>query len=266
MSKILEVQNLVKKVGDNYAIKNVFFSVNEGEVLAIIGSSGSGKSTVLRCINQLEKIDAGNIKICGDSMIKEIKTENKLPKKYDSKNKKVVYTDKETLNKMNLECGMVFQNFNLFPHLTVLENVTEAIIQVLKKSKDEADKEGTKILTRMGLEAKINQYPCNLSGGEQQRASIARTLAINPKIIFMDEPTSALDPELVGEVLKVVKQLASEKRTMVIVTHEIGFAREIADRVIFMSKGEIIEEGKPEEVIDNPKKERTKEFLQRYLK
>lgn len=266
MSKILEVQNLVKKVGDNYAIKNVFFSVNEGEVLAIIGSSGSGKSTVLRCINQLEKIDAGNIKICGDSMIKEIKTENKLPKKYDSKNKKVVYTDKETLNKMNLECGMVFQNFNLFPHLTVLENVTEAMIQVLKKSKDEADKEGTNILTRMGLEAKINQYPCNLSGGEQQRASIARTLAINPKIIFMDEPTSALDPELVGEVLKVVKQLASEKRTMVIVTHEIGFAREIADRVIFMSKGEIIEEGKPEEVIDNPKKERTKEFLQRYLK
>lgn len=266
MSKILEVQNLVKKVGDNYAIKNVFFSVNEGEVLAIIGSSGSGKSTVLRCINQLEKIDAGNIKICGDSMIKEIKTENKLPKKYDSKNKKVVYTDKETLNKMNLECGMVFQNFNLFPHLTVLENVTEAMIQVLKKSKDEADKEGTNILTRMGLEAKINQYPCNLSGGEQQRASIARTLAINPKIIFMDEPTSALDPELVGEVLKVVKQLASEKRTMVIVTHEIGFAREIADRVIFMSKGEIIEEGKPEDVIDNPKKERTKEFLQRYLK
>lgn len=266
MSKILEVQNLVKKVGDNYAIKNVFFSVNEGEVLAIIGSSGSGKSTVLRCINQLEKIDGGNIKICGDSMIKEIKTENKLPKKYDSKNKKVVYTDKETLNKMNLECGMVFQNFNLFPHLTVLENVTEAMIQVLKKSKDEADKEGTNILTRMGLEAKINQYPCNLSGGEQQRASIARTLAINPKIIFMDEPTSALDPELVGEVLKVVKQLASEKRTMVIVTHEIGFAREIADRVIFMSKGEIIEEGKPEEVIDNPKKERTKEFLQRYLK
>ena len=167
---------------------------------------------------------------------------------------------------MNLECGMLFQNFNLFPHLTVLENVTEAMIQVLKKSKDEADKEGTKILTRMGLEAKINQYPCNLSGGEQQRASIARTLAINPKIIFMDEPTSALDPELVGEVLKVVKQLASEKRTMVIVTHEIGFAREIADRVIFMSKGEIIEEGKPEEVIDNPKKERTKEFLQRYLK
>lgn len=266
MSKILEVENLVKKYGDNYAVKNVSFSVNEGEVLAIIGSSGSGKSTVLRCINQLEKIDGGNIKICGDSMIKELKTENKLPKKYNKKNQKVIYADKDLLNKMNLECGMVFQNFNLFPHLSVLDNVTEAMIQVLKKSKDEAEKEGIKILTRMGIESKINQYPCNLSGGEQQRASIARTLAINPKIIFMDEPTSALDPELVGEVLKVVKQLASEKRTMVIVTHEISFAREIADRVIFMSKGEIIEEGKPEEVIDNPKKDRTKEFLKRYLK
>lgn len=261
MNKILEIENLVKRFGNNYAVKNVSFSVKEGEVLAIIGSSGSGKSTVLRCINQLEKIDGGNIKICGEPMIKEIKTTNNLPKKYNKK----IYADKEILNKMNLECGMVFQNFNLFPHLSVLENVTEAMIHVLKKSKEEAEKESIKILTRMGLETKINQYPCNLSGGEQQRASIARTLAINPKIIFMDEPTSALDPELVGEVLKVVKQLASEKRTMVIVTHEISFARELADRVIFMSNGEIIEEGKPEEVIDKPKKERTKEFLKRYL-
>ena len=152
MSKILEVENLVKKYGDNYAVKNVSFSVNEGEVLAIIGSSGSGKSTVLRCINQLEKIDGGNIKICGDSMIKELKTENKLPKKYNKKNQKVIYADKDLLNKMNLECGMVFQNFNLFPHLSVLDNVTEAMIQVLNKSKDEAEKEGIKILTRMGLE------------------------------------------------------------------------------------------------------------------
>ena len=199
MNKILEIENLVKRFGDNYAVKNVSFSVNEGEVLAIIGSSGSGKS-----------------------MIKEVKTVNNLPKKYNKKKNKVIYADKETLNKMNLECGMVFQNFNLFPHLSVLENVTEAMIHVLKKLKEEAEKESIKILTRMGLEAKINQYPCNLSGGEQQRASIARTLAINPKIIFMDEPTSALDPELVGEVLKVVKQLASEKRTMVIVTHEIS--------------------------------------------
>ena len=233
MKEILKVENLVKTYSKNYALKNVSFSVNEGEVLAIIGSSGSGKSTILRIINQLEKMDGGNITICGDSMVKENKGEN---------------------------------NFNLFPHLSVLENVTEAMIQVLNKPKKDAEEEATKILARMGLEEKINQYPCNLSGGEQQRVSIARTLAINPKIIFMDEPTSALDPELVGEVLKVVKQLAKEKRTMVIVTHEIGFAREIADRVIFMSKGEIVEEGRPEEVIENPKKERTKEFLRRYLK
>lgn len=256
MKEILKVENLVKIYNKNYALKNVSFSVNEGEILAIIGSSGSGKSTILRIINQLEKIDGGNITICGDSMVKEIREENK----------KVIYSEKEILNKMNLECGMVFQSFNLFPHLSVLENVTEAMTQVLKKPKKEAEEEAIKILARMGLEQKINQYPCNLSGGEQQRVSIARTLAIDPKIIFMDEPTSALDPELVGEVLKVVKQLAKEKRTMVIVTHEIGFAREIADRVIFMSKGEIIEEGKTEEVIDNPKKERTKEFLKRYLK
>ena len=254
MKEILKVENLVKTYSKNYALKNVSFSVNEGEVLAIIGSSGSGKSTILRIINQLEKMDGGNITICGDSMVKENKGENK----------KVIYSEKEILNKMNLECGMVFQNFNLFPHLSVLENVTEAMIQVLNKPKKDAEEEATKILARMGLEEKINQ--CNLSGGEQQRVSIARTLAINPKIIFMDEPTSALDPELVGEVLKVVKQLAKEKRTMVIVTHEIGFAREIADRVIFMSKGEIVEEGRPEEVIENPKKERTKEFLRRYLK
>ena len=251
MKEILKVENLVKTYSKNYALKNVSFSVNEGEVLAIIGSSGSGKSTILRIINQLEKMDGGNITICGDSK---------------GENKKVIYSEKEILNKMNLECGMVFQNFNLFPHLSVLENVTEAMIQVLNKPKKDAEEEATKILARMGLEEKINQYPCNLSGGEQQRVSIARTLAINPKIIFMDEPTSALDPELVGEVLKVVKQLAKEKRTMVIVTHEIGFAREIADRVIFMSKGEIVEEGRPEEVIENPKKERTKEFLRRYLK
>jgi len=161
MNNILEIENLVKRFGENYAVKNVSFSVNKGEVLAIIGSSGSGKSTVLRCINQLEKIDGGNIKICGEPMTEEVKTTNNLPKKYNKKKNKVIYTAKETLNRMNLECGMVFQNFNLFPHLSVLENVTEAMIHVLKKSKEKAEKEGIKILTRMGLEAKINQYPCN---------------------------------------------------------------------------------------------------------
>ena len=253
---MISVHNLKKSFGNVQVLKGINIEIRKGECVCIIGPSGSGKSTILRIINQLEKMDGGNITICGDSMVKENKGENK----------KVIYSEKEILNKMNLECGMVFQNFNLFPHLSVLENVTEAMIQVLNKPKKDAEEEATKILARMGLEEKINQYPCNLSGGEQQRVSIARTLAINPKIIFMDEPTSALDPELVGEVLKVVKQLAKEKRTMVIVTHEIGFAREIADRVIFMSKGEIVEEGRPEEVIENPKKERTKEFLRRYLK
>ena len=252
MNEILKVENLVKKYNDSYAVKNVSFAVNKGEVLVIIGASGSGKSTILRCINHLEKIDGGNVTINEDSMIKEIK------------NGKVIYSAKDILNKMNLECGMVFQNFNLFPHLSVLQNVTEAMVHVLKLDYKEAENKALKILENMGLKGKERKYPCNLSGGEQQRASIARTLAIDPQIIFMDEPTSALDPELVGEVLKVVKKLASQNRTMVIVTHEIQFAKEIADRVIFMSDGKIIEEGIPKDVIDNPKKKRTKEFLKRY--
>lgn len=252
MNEILKVENLVKKYNDSYAVKNVSFTVNKGEVLVIIGASGSGKSTILRCINQLEKIDGGNVTINEDSMIKEMK------------NGKVIYNTKDILNKMNLECGMVFQNFNLFPHLSVLQNVTEAMVHVLKLDYKEAENKALKILENMGLKGKERKYPCNLSGGEQQRASIARTLAIAPQIIFMDEPTSALDPELVGEVLKVVKKLASQNRTMVIVTHEIQFAKEIADRVIFMCDGQIIEEGTPKDVIDNPKKKRTKEFLKRY--
>lgn len=252
MNEILKVENLVKKYNDLYAVKNVSFTVNKGEVLVIIGASGSGKSTILRCINQLEKIDGGNVTINEDSMIKEMK------------NGKVIYNTKDILNKMNLECGMVFQNFNLFPHLSVLQNVTEAMVHVLKLDYKEAENKALKILENMGLKGKERKYPCNLSGGEQQRASIARTLAIAPQIIFMDEPTSALDPELVGEVLKVVKKLESQNRTMVIVTHEIQFAKEIADRVIFMCDGKIIEEGIPKDVIDNPKKKRTKEFLKRY--
>lgn len=252
MNEILKVENLVKKYNDSYAVKNVSFTVNKGEVLVIIGASGSGKSTILRCINQLEKIDGGNVTINEDSMVKEMK------------NGKVIYNTKDILNKMNLECGMVFQNFNLFPHLSVLQNVTEAMVHVLKLDYKEAENKALKILENMGLKGKERKYPCNLSGGEQQRASIARTLAIAPQIIFMDEPTSALDPELVGEVLKVVKKLASQNRTMVIVTHEIQFAKEIADRVIFMCDGKIIEEGTPKDVIDNPKKKRTKEFLKRY--
>ncbi len=249
---ILEVQNLVKKYKDIEVVKGVSLKVEKGETLVIIGASGSGKSTILRCINQLEKIDGGNIKIDDDFMVKEYKKG------------KAVYQDKEILKKMNLKCGMVFQNFNLFPHMTILQNVTESMIYVLGKNKEEAEKEAKKILEKMGLQDKVNSYPCDLSGGQQQRASIARTLAINPEILFMDEPTSALDPELIGEVLKVIKKLAEDKRTMVIVTHEIQFAKEIADRIIFMDNGTIVEEGLPEDVIDRPKMERTKSFLKRF--
>ena len=249
---ILEVQNLVKKYKDIEVVKGVSLKVEKGETLVIIGASGSGKSTILRCINQLEKIDGGNIKIDDDFMVKEYKKG------------KAVYQDKEILKKMNLKCGMVFQNFNLFPHMTILQNVTESMIYVLGKNKEEAEKEAKKILEKMGLQDKADSYPCDLSGGQQQRASIARTLAINPEILFMDEPTSALDPELIGEVLKVIKKLAEDKRTMVIVTHEIHFAKEIADRIIFMDNGTIVEEGLPEDVIDRPKMERTKSFLKRF--
>lgn len=251
--EVLKIDNLVKFYNGVEVVKKVSFTVKEGEILAIIGASGSGKSTILRCINQLETIDGGNIIVNGDSLLK-LNPKGKMQ-----------YQDRRILEKINLECGMIFQNFNLFPHLSIIKNVTVAMMQVLRMEKEEANRKAIEILKRMGLENKINQYPCNLSGGEQQRASISRTLAINPKIIFMDEPTSALDPELVGEVLKVVKQLANEKRTMVIVTHEIKFAREIADKVIFMDKGEIIEEGAPEDIIGNPKEERTKEFLIRYM-
>lgn len=253
MKEIVKVDNLVKKYKDNMAVKNVSFTVNEGEVLVIIGSSGSGKSTILRCMNQLEKIDGGNIKIDEDEMVKEYK------------NGKPIYNNKEILKKMNLKCGMIFQNFNLFPHKSIIENITEAMTTVLKLDKKEAKIKSIKLLKKMGIEDKKDAYPCNLSGGQQQRVSIARALAMEPEILFMDEPTSALDPELISEVLKVIKKLADEKKTMVIVTHEIQFASQVADRIIFMDKGAIIETGTPKEVIENPKEERTKQFLQRYL-
>lgn len=250
---ILEVKNVSKKYDNFDVIKDVSLKVEEGETLVILGPSGSGKSTLLRCINNLEKINFGNITINGNSLIKEYKSD------------KPIYNDKEVLKKINLCTGVVFQDFNLFPHLSVKENITESLIYVLKKSKDEAEKIAIELLKKMGLEDKINNYPCNLSGGQKQRVSIARCLAINPKIICMDEPTSALDPELVGEVLKVIKDLSKEKRTMVIVTHEIKFAEEVADRIIFMDEGEIVEEGAPQEVIRNPKNKRTREFLKRYI-
>lgn len=250
---VLEVKNLNKKFDNIEVIKDVSFSVKEGETLVILGPSGSGKSTLLRCVNNLEKIDGGNIIVNEKEMIKEYK------------NDKPVYNSKEILNKINLDTGMVFQDFNLFPHLSVKENITISLINVFKMSKIEADKKADEVLEKMDLKEKANYYPCDLSGGQKQRVSIARVLAINPKIICMDEPTSALDPELVGEVLKTIKALAKEKRTMIIVTHEIKFAEEVADRVIFMDDGIIVEDGKPEDVIKRPKKQRTKEFLKRYI-
>lgn len=224
---VLEVKNVSKKYKNLEVLKDISLEVKEGETLVILGPSGSGKSTLLRCINDLEKIDSGSIK-------------------------------KEST-------GVVFQDFNLFPHLSVKQNITESLIYVLKKSKEEANKIAIELLKKMGLEDKADVYPCSLSGGQKQRVSIARALATNPKIICMDEPTSALDPELVGEVLKVIKDLAKENRTMVIVTHEIKFAEEVADRVIFMDEGIIVEEGAPEELIKNPKNKRTREFLKRYI-
>lgn len=250
---VLEVKNLSKNFENTEVIKDVYFSVKEGETLVILGPSGSGKSTLLRCINNLEKINSGNIIINEKQMIKEYK------------NNKPVYNDKEILNKINLDTGMVFQDFNLFPHLSVKENITISLINVLKISKEEADKKAYEVLEKMDFKEKANSYPCDLSGGQKQRVSIARVLAINPKIICMDEPTSALDPELVGEVLKTIKELSKEKRTMIIVTHEIKFAEEVADRVIFMDSGVIVEEGNPEEIIKKPQKTRTKEFLKRYI-
>mgnify|MGYP000136382332 FL=1 len=253
MKEIVKVENLIKKYKETTAVNNISFTVNKGEVLVIIGSSGSGKSTVLRCMNQLEEINGGNIKIDNDEMIKGYKKE------------KPVYNNKDILKQMNLKCGFVFQNFNLFPHKTILENVTEAMKIVLKMDGSTSEEKAIKLLDKMGIKDKKDEYPCNLSGGQKQRASIARALAIEPEILFMDEPTSALDPELTGEVLKVIKKLADEKTTMVIVTHEIQFAQQVADRIIFMDKGTIIETGTPNDIIKNPKEKRTREFLKRYL-
>ena len=249
---VVEVKNIKKKFGTNEIINDICFTVKKGETLVIIGPSGSGKSTILRCINNLEKIDSGNIIINGKKLIKEYKKD------------KPIYNNKDILKQINLETGMVFQNFNLFPHLTVKENIEEALKYVLKKNKNEIENISNNVLTKLGLTHKKDSYPCNLSGGQMQRVGIARCLALNPKLICMDEPTSSLDPELVGEVLDVIKKLAEEKKTMIIVTHEIKFAEEIADKILFMADGKIIEQGPPNNVIKNPQEIRTKQFLKRY--
>ena len=249
---ILEVKNLSKSFGELGVLKDISFNVDQGEVVSIIGPSGSGKSTLLRCINQFEKADDGRIKICGLDML----IEDKIGR--------TIYAPKKVLQEIRLKIGLVFQNFNLFPHMTVLQNIIEAPVHVLKQDKTTAVTKAMELLSKMGLSDKAKEYPCNLSGGQQQRVSIARALALNPDVLFFDEPTSALDPELTGEILKVIKELAAEKMTMVIVTHEMKFAKEISDRVIFMDGGYIIENGTPDEVFENSENERTKQFLERY--
>ena len=253
---ILEVKNMHKSFGNTEVLKGVGFSMEQGEIISILGSSGSGKTTLLRCINFLETADQGQIIVEGKTVFDASETKKKRASQ---------------IREAQLNFGMVFQQFNLFPQYSVLENILLAPKLLAKERPDFKQRkkeiyeqirmDALNLIERVGLSDKINNYPCELSGGQQQRVSIARALALNPKILLFDEPTSALDPELTGEILKVIRALAEQNMTMIIVTHEIGFARNVSDRIIFMDKGVVAEDGTPEEVIDNPKHERTKEFL-----
>ncbi len=246
--KLLEINNIKKTFDDLEVLKDISISVEEGEVVSILGPSGSGKSTLLRCATFLETMDAGSMYYCGEEAVKDV-------------NGKSVYASKHDLKRIMNYYGLVFQNFNLFPHFTVLKNIMDAPVHVQKRDKKEVYDEAMSLLKQMGIEDRADYLPCQLSGGQQQRVAIARALAMNPKILFFDEPTSALDPELTAEILKVLRQLAEKKMTMVIVTHEIEFARNVSDRVIFMDEGYIIEQGAPEDVIDNPANDRVRAFL-----
>ena len=250
--KLLEINHCNKKFGDNEVLKDISLSVEEGQVVSIIGPSGSGKSTLLRCATLLETMDGGDLIYLGEYTAKADETG------------KSVYGTKADLQKARQHFGLVFQNFNLFPHYSVLKNITEPPILIGKRPKDEVYAEARELLRKMGLADKEDAYPYQLSGGQQQRVSIARALAMKPKILFFDEPTSALDPELTGEILQVIKELAAEHMTMVIVTHEMSFARDVSDHIIFMDGGVIVEEGEPKDLINNPKQERTKAFLSRF--
>ena len=236
---MIEIKNLHKSFGEFEVIKGIDLKVESGQVVCIIGPSGSGKSTVLRCINRLEEPTSGTIIVDGHDIM----------------------APTTNINEVRTEAGMVFQQFNLFPHMTILDNVTLGPIKVRKMSKSDADELGLKLLAKVGLKEKARNYPEQLSGGQKQRVAIARSLALQPKVILFDEPTSALDPELVGEVLEVMQQLAREGMTMIVVTHEMGFAKEVADRLIFIDEGVIQEEGDPTEVFANPKNPRLKDFL-----
>jgi polar amino acid transport system ATP-binding protein len=246
---ILETEHVRKKFGSLEVLKDINLQVKKGEVICIIGPSGAGKSTYLRSLNQLEKITSGKIFIKGDLFL------------HREHNKTVERISKEKYKKLLLEMGMCFQSFNLFPHKTVLENLMISPITVKNVKKADAEKKALELLERVGLSEKANEYPSRLSGGQQQRVAIARALAMEPEIMLFDEPTSALDPELVGDVLEVMKSLAKEGMTMLCVTHEMGFAREVADRVLFMADGIIAEEGTPDEIFNHPKNPRTQNFL-----
>ena len=248
---ILEMNNIKKSFGSLEVLKDISLSVDKGEVVSIIGPSGSGKSTLLRCATFLETVDSGEIRYLGKAAV-------------TTEDGKAEYVSPAELRRMRACYGLVFQQFNLFPHYTVLKNIIDAPINVHKRPKAEVIAEAKALLEEMGLGDKADAYPCQLSGGQQQRVAIARALAMKPDILFFDEPTSALDPELTGEVLKVIKQLAEDNMTMVVVTHEMPFARAVSDRVIFMAEGVIVEQGHPEEVFGNPKEERTRQFLQNY--
>lgn len=250
--KLLEMKHVGKSFGELEVLKDISMEVEEGEVVAIIGPSGSGKSTLLRCATLLETMDKGVLKYCGEAA-----TDN-------AEREATHYVSRQQLAQLKNNFGLVFQNFNLFPHYSVLKNVTDAPIHVQKRDRDEVYKEARELLRKVGLAEKENSYPGQLSGGQQQRVAIARALALKPDILCFDEPTSALDPELTGEVLKVIRTLAEQKTTMIIVTHEMAFARDVADQLIFMDGGVIVEQGDPHQVIDNPKEERTKQFLTRY--
>lgn len=246
---VFEIKNVKKSFDDVQVLKDISITVEEGEVVAIIGPSGSGKSTLLRCATLLETMDSGTLAYQGEYAVSADAEGN------------AVYASAEVLRDIRKKFGLVFQNFNLFPHMTVLQNVMDAPVHVQKRDKAEVETEARVLLEKMGLADKADAYPYQLSGGQQQRVSIARAMAMKPAMLFFDEPTSALDPELTGEILKVLRTLAAEHMTMVIVTHEINFAKNVADRVIFMADGYIVEEGRPEDVIDNSSSERLRSFL-----
>lgn len=247
---LLEVKNLKKSFGELEVLKNISLNVEEGQVISILGPSGSGKSTFLRCISMLETVDGGSMVYCGKTAVQD-------------KDGSCVYSSKAELKEIRNSFSLVFQNFNLFPHYSVMKNIIDAPVHVQKRDKQEVIKEAEALLRKMGLADKADYYPYQLSGGQQQRVAIARALALKPKMLFFDEPTSALDPELTAEILKVLKELAAEKMTMIIVTHEIDFARSVSSHVVFMDGGLIVEQGSPEDVIDNSSNERTKAFLKK---